>query len=79
MLLGYLDPGSGSMLVQLVALIVIWVVPALVVANYAQSKGHGFMAIFFIGLLLSWLISLLVVLFLESKRPQPESGSPPEG
>jgi hypothetical protein len=75
MLMGYLDPGSGSLLAWA---ILVWVVPALLVARLAQRQGQGFVAYLFIGLFLSWVIALVtlgVALIVQSRRSAEEAAS----
>jgi hypothetical protein len=62
MILGYLDPGTGSIMVQSVFAILIWILPAVLVAKYAQNKGKSFALYFLVGFLLSFVIALLVLL-----------------
>jgi hypothetical protein len=62
MTLGYLDPGSGSIMVQSLFGLLVWILPALLVAKYAQNKGKSFALYLFVGLFLSFVIALLVLL-----------------
>jgi hypothetical protein len=67
MILGYLDPGSGSILLQSVLFgLLVWLLPAVLVANYAQRKGQSFGIYLLIGLFLSWIIALVVLLIVDA-------------
>ncbi len=76
MILGYLDPGSGSILLQSFFGILIWIVPAVLVAKFAQNKGKSFALYFLIGLFLSFVIALLVLLVDLSGDSKNEAGPP---
>jgi hypothetical protein len=83
MILGYLDPGTGSIMVQSILAILIWILPALLVAKYAQNKGKSFALYFLIGFFLSFVIALLVLLVDLSgdakNEPQASAGPPGQG
>ncbi len=56
--------------IWLVMLTVAWVVIALLPANIASKKGHGFWGWFFLSLFF-WWITLFVALFMHDKSQQP--------
>ena len=74
MILGYLDPGSGSIMVQSVFAILIWILPAVLVAKYAQNNGKSFALYFLIGFFLSFVIALLVLLVALSGDSKDQAG-----
>ncbi len=66
--LAYLDPGSGPpILTIVVVLVLLYVVPAFLVASYAKRKGHSFGLFLLLGLVTSWIISLIVALVVEHR------------
>jgi hypothetical protein len=88
MVLGYLDPGSSSVMFQVVfGGLLFWLLPAVLVARYAQSKGQSFGIYLLIALFLSWVVSLIVLLIVdaiqsskgETAPPQAPAGSPEQG
>jgi hypothetical protein len=53
---------------ELAIILLVWVLPAYLVARYAQRKGHSFGAFLLLGLLVSWAISFIIAVVLQDKR-----------
>jgi hypothetical protein len=68
--IAYLDPGSGGGIgpLEVVIIILVWIVPAVLIARYADRKGHSFVGFLLIGLLTSWVISGIAALVVEDRR-----------
>ncbi len=49
---------------------VLWLIPAWLVARYAEAKGHSFAGFLVAGLLVSWALSLIVALVLQDHRTE---------
>jgi len=59
-------------LLTLLAVLVVWAIPAGLVANAARLKGRGWSAFFAIGLATSWLLTSLIVASVSSTRRNTE-------
>jgi hypothetical protein len=73
-ILAYLDPndsGGGLGALEPVIIILIWIVPAVLIARYAQRKGHSFAVFLLIGLLISWVVSGIAALLVSDRRAPP--------
>jgi hypothetical protein len=75
MVLAYLDPGdSGGGIgpLEVVVIALVWIVPAVLIAKYAERKGHSFVGFLLIGLLVSWVISAIAAVVVDDRRkPRP--------
>jgi len=60
--------------IELAILIVpLWILPAYLVAKYAERKGQSFAAFMFIGLIVGWFITGIGALLIRDPRtPRPE-------
>jgi Short C-terminal domain len=73
-LLAYLDPnGSGGGLgaLEVVIIILVWIAPSVLIARYAQRKGHSFVGFLLLGLLISWVVSGIAALLVSDRRVPP--------
>jgi hypothetical protein len=81
--LAYLDPGGaggGLGLLELVIIILIWIAPSVLIAKYAERKGHSFAGFLLLGLLISWVVSGIAAMLVADRRvPQPGVAAPPAG
>jgi hypothetical protein len=60
-------PNIGPLELFIIVLPLFWILPAYLVAKYAQGKGQSFGAFFVFGLLLGWVITGIVALLIRSK------------
>lgn len=67
---------EGLTVLVFVVLIALWLLPAWLVARYAQRKGYSFALFLIAGLIWSWLLALIVALLLREKRRTPRHSRP---
>jgi hypothetical protein len=71
LVIAYLDSGdSGGSIgpLEVVIIALVWIVPAVLIAKYAERKGHSFVGFLLIGLLVSWIISGIAAVVVEDRR-----------
>lgn len=56
---------------ELVIILIIWVLPCVLIAKWAERKGHSFGIFLVLGLLISPFVSLIVAAVVSDKR-QPQ-------
>ncbi len=52
---------------EIFILLAFWLAPSILVARYADRKGHSFTAFLVLGLLASWVISLVVAIVVPDR------------
>lgn len=56
---------AGGACCLLIGLAMIWLMPALLVAQYAAYKGRSGLGFFLLGILFSWILALIVALIIS--------------
>lgn len=62
--------------VLLGVLLLLWLLPALLVGRFAESRGRSFALFFLTSLVISWAISLVVLLILGQRGTPDEAPTP---
>ncbi len=63
---------------EVLVLLLLYVLPSVLVAKYAERKGQSFALFLVLGLLVSWIVSLIVAVVMRDQGEMPGSASRPE-
>ena len=58
---------SGVELLVVLAIVALWLLPAIAIASYASGKGHSYALFFVVALFVSWPIALFVAIVVEDR------------